>query len=113
VIYPQAMRELVAFLASRLAEQEQQATGWLDSDLEAGWGTLRDAAEQLLRDITAKRAHIARWRKVTKLLATANDPAVERNRAELRSVWLAYSNVLADDAQAYADHPDYREEWRP
>ena len=70
----------------------------------------QDPAREL-REVAAKRSHIERWREVDTWIAEDDRPTIIRN--ELLSVRRAYMLVLADDAQAYADHPDYREEWRP
>lgn len=63
-----------------------------------------------LAEVAAKRAHIARWEDVNRMLAEDETPGPIRN--ELLSVRRAYALVIADDAQPYADREGYREEWR-
>lgn len=66
---------------------------------------------RVLAEVAAKRARINRWEQANRLLPEGESPSVIRN--ELLSVRRAYALVLADDAQVYDQHPDYRLEWRP
>ncbi|MFD8937309.1 DUF6221 family protein [Streptomyces sp. NPDC059578] len=88
-----------------LAEGDQVATGSQDAlEAERGDHIARHDPARVLREVEAKRA-------------LADD--YERFVAERRRMmdgWDSYpeiSPVLTAFAAIYADHPDYREEWRP
>jgi hypothetical protein len=100
------MSDLVEFLRARLGEDEQVALGGdrespdmtyrLDERL--CWVSVTPA--RVLREVEAKRQTIERC-----LRAEIGDSG------DFGAITLA-ENVLADLALPYADHPDYREEWR-
>jgi hypothetical protein len=112
------MDDLIAFLRERIDEDEQAALPIIDymwdGDVvkrpyefyaEVHGHVLRHDPARVLADVAAKRAIM--------------DALVEADReaGNLISPEGAYANGLEAAvrrlADAYADHPDYREEWRP
>lgn len=97
------MSDLVAFLEERLAEDERTAgasaprryVGTSMTDLRPA-----EPESRALREVEAKRAMVARCQRDA--TDAANGTAYDLAR-----------EVLGDLAAVYADHPDYREEWRP
>lgn len=81
---------------------------------EADWGTLADAAhialhnpQRALREVEAMRFHLARY--FGALETQRRRPDDEGNNGYI----VAMSQVIKDDARIWADHPFYKEEWRP
>lgn len=122
----------VDFVTARIAEDERIARAAIADDCDqdggyedAEWLTTKclprfadDAAKmvrtfavprRILRDVEAKRRHIARWRYIDSLIPGTDDRIV---RNDLLSVRRAYVLVVTDDASTYADHPDFRSEWQ-
>lgn len=98
---------LVEFLTARLDEDEAAATRHLDDASGAGWG---DYPARVLREVAAKRA-------IVKLAAEADAKCPEDDWPEDGDMsWAPLSDVgrynLRALATVYADHPDFREEWR-
>lgn len=100
------MDELIPFLRARLDEDERAANAWLP----------------LGNPTAAQRDHIARH-DPARVLA---DVAAKREILRLAEIYAdeqfpnhdgGYADGMADAvallAASYADHPDYREEWRP
>lgn len=93
-----ASDDLAAFLRARLDQQYDEAYADREFSNLAG---VQEYADFIVRDIAAKR-RILDW--------------LERQRA-----WAAENNLWAYDdeeplkmlALPYADHHDYREEWKP
>lgn len=72
----------------------------------------RHSPAHALREVEAKRRHLARYNEVEQLLTDCPDhPSAVRN--ELLSVRRAYRLALQDDAAIWSDHPDYLAEWAP
>lgn len=120
------MDDLAAFLRARLDEDEQTARAatqgeWVWSrefvtppgyhhrtvgPLEPGdaWFIARHDPARVLREVDAKRQIIVQHERY----------AAERRR--MMGGWDPQSDdspILAALATVYADHPDYRDEWRP
>lgn len=120
--------ELVQFLRNRLADDERQAKAamtyaakdWFietsgivttgpegdvyTDDREVAEHIARHDPARVLREVAAKR----------ELLADYERFVAERRR--MMNGWDSYpetSPVLAAFAAVYADHPDFRDEWRP
>jgi hypothetical protein len=104
------MNDLAEFLLARIAEDEAEiaagadfavldTSGWMGH--AALWGQERALAEcSAKRDIVTELVdeHVTqRW--------TDARPTVRRS--------VRYPAVLQALARPYADHPDYRQEWRP
>lgn len=133
------MNDLIAFLHARIADDEQTARAategpWeVDSEQHAesistpdgttvvGGG--RWGSEASVFESTEDATHIARH-DPARVLAEANAKRLiiadyERFLAERRRAmggWDSYPDVsptMAALASVYADHPDYRDEWRP
>jgi hypothetical protein len=122
--------DLVEFLRARLAEDEKYARNafgdhndagpdWLEiwsGGLQVGSDVINTGDSQVsrfmerhdpartLREVEAKRRIISEYERYV----------AERRRA--MGGWDTYSEpspVIAALAAVYADHPDYRQEWRP
>jgi hypothetical protein len=93
--------ELVEFLTARLDEDESYAKH--DETPHSGPGS----TARVLREVEAKRA-IVRWG--ADVLTGIADAKAKNPRA-----WTGGNvagPILRDIASVYADHPDYRAEWR-
>lgn len=112
------MDELIAFLNERLAEDERLAIAARDEP-ETGWWWSEDAESaperhiarhdpaRVLADVAAKRAIVEAYEGAE--LERGDDPNDETRIADATTLrW-----VVCVLASAYAQHPDYREEWRP
>lgn len=88
----------------RDGEYEQWADGEdrLPNHIATWW--LIYAPARVLREVEAKRLIIERYEQQA---AKASENAMEEDR-----VW-TLEPILLDLALPYADHPDYRGEWRP
>ncbi|MEV8395931.1 MULTISPECIES: DUF6221 family protein [unclassified Streptomyces] len=110
--------DLVTFLSARLDEDEQIARE-ADPDLSAVFTRIEcfdtemaaderhimaHGPSRVLREIDAKRELLSRYEAMTAGLLVMT--GVEAILAEYRRVLLPHL------ALPYADHPDYREEWR-
>ena len=83
--------DLVAFLRARLDDDQGYAVAF--------------GKKQLLRDVEAKRRIIAIYEEAVPQYQAHRDwPAGELD---------GLRTAIACLATAYADHPDYREEWKP
>jgi len=124
------MDDLIAFLRARLDEDEQvaRATMWDGSGNRAEWSLpasatvnvggdefyagdrtianhiVRQAPARVLREAEAKRRILYLAEQLPKV--TASMDMFDNHRD-------AWAEVLKQLALPYADHPDYREEWRP
>ena len=107
---------LTEFLLARIAEDEDRVRReqtLRDEDAYPNYWTSPDASEweraitpaRVLAECEAKRAIIDRLRHVE-----AGVLLVGGDMTNYRSALLCASRALA---LPYADHPDYREEWRP
>ena len=96
---------LVEFLLARLAEDERipkmlEARGWLDDDPGGPYEQGADgpyvevSARRVLAEVEAKRRIVERF-----------------VRGDTDDLWGPEIGALL--ALPYADHPDYRQEWRP
>jgi len=122
---------LTEFLLARIAEDEEDAraadgTRWLHSDKVVTFeafgpdGDYVDASSPISVDTRDNGWHIVRWSPARVLAeCKAKRRLLERASPEARTTaQLVAVAALADDALRllalpYADHPDYREEWRP
>lgn len=125
---------LVEFLLARIAEDEEDP--WRGAEL-VGSDRIVGTAEQkaleeeerewvarILAECAAKRAIVERHATITEAtrqaaanyqawLDNAPDPYPEvSSRAHAQDVAAELEDVLHHLAAVYADHPDYREEWR-
>jgi hypothetical protein len=99
---------LTEFLLARYAEDEEWAKTAGDAYLRqhglAAWLSEPPTPglfSRVLADLEAKRQIVAMWQK-----ANAN----REGTSDIESV---LDDVLRLLATPYADHPDYREEWKP
>lgn len=65
---------------------------------------------RVLREVEAKREFLDFAVRTRDL---AEQQPTEGQARDLRVKWAAYLTALKFDALRYADHPDYREEWKP
>jgi hypothetical protein len=115
--------ELVAFLRARLDKDEAIACA-ADTELSAVFiriavfdpemaaderHIMRHKPVRVLREVEAKRRTVALYEEA---VAGTHD-ASRTNAATWRPIVTVLEPVLRDLALPYADHPDYREEWRP
>lgn len=129
--------DLVAFLRARLHEDEQSAkaaatresggASWSligdhESEVQAGSGLrvarrtppvlarhiARHDPARVLRNVAVNRELVAMYEKALRDAESAEDLI----RVPARMALLALRPVLPQLASVYADHPDYREEWR-
>lgn len=90
---------LTEFLLARISDQEAVARRWLDVGTQVVINPLLVIAEcEAMRNIV-------HW------FITLNDYGPEDDHDA--GYWDALSDCLKALALPYADHPDYREEWRP
>src|SRR6266702_3995963 len=131
------MDDLIAFLNARLGEDEAAATAALESEWFAhvtefasadqyeafgdlavdycqwlpdeadGAHVARHDPARVLREAASKRAHIRMWEAFAKNFTHIDETVFEFAKRE------ALEDVLAHDAAAWGDHPDYRQEWKP
>lgn len=98
------MDDLIQFLHARYDDEQRNAEAYLSEVL----GTrLEDDARFRLTDIEAKRRILAGIER--RRSHGENDPWESAN-AETDGM---ASEVLGSLVLPYADHPDYRQEWRP
>ena len=88
--------DLTDFLLARIAEEDQSSVHYEHCAVHY-WECDCSATEQLERQLEAQRRIVERCSAVD---------------VGMPSTHLA-QGILAEMATAYADHPDYREEWRP
>ncbi|GEA87441.1 DUF6221 family protein [Cellulomonas cellasea] len=119
--------ELTDFLLARLAEDEDDARGRLAGDAPVGTDGRRSAGspERVLAACTAQRHVVDAYVAVTGESAAAvaagipfvgvdTLAAAESTMASMQLVAAStYDRVLRWYAEVHADHPDYREDWRP
>ena len=102
------MNALAAFLRARLADDE----AWAANALSRRFAPIPNAterpgtAERVLADVEAKRAIVEDFEVYARDLREAPS---EFARGRRHAALLAVTRL----ATAYADHPDYRQEWRP
>lgn len=101
--------DLVAFLRARLDEDEWAARVAKDAAAKRTHyrASLTDRADRELREVAAARQLVDAYAEVADM--DTEDP--EPEFAYGRAVGLGIAVRLL--AVSYADHPDYREEWRP
>lgn len=114
---------IVEFLEARLAADERMCTltpggTYRVHSLDGGTEADEEAVQQyyhrfqpewMARDLAAKRAIIADYRKIADSPASI-DPFVSR----VGEGWMdAFERVVKTIATAYADHPDYDQDWAP
>jgi len=97
------MLTLTDFLLARIAEDEEDAYDWRT--------TRRSHYDRVIDDCEAKRRIVARATAAEEALHQPGlDDSAYFIRLSCRDSWRL---ALADLALPYADHPDYRQEWRP
>lgn len=139
---PSQTLTLTTFLLARIAEDEASARAadgrawWVEGVSPSGVAYIHDAAtgkpvsldaverhahhitrhdpERVLAECEAKRAIVGLWQRLdaeirSKAVPGAIDNEVDGLRMARFGVLLAMKTL----ALPYADHPDYREEWRP
>lgn len=97
---------IVEFLLARIAEDETEARECSDPYAQGNWrtyendvGTIAMTKDRALAECAAKRAIVER-----------NEPYDDiQVRRQTRTL---AGDTLRDLAAVYADHPDYREEWK-
>ena len=127
--------ELVEFLLARIAEDEAEIGPILGPDESAGpngigWAevgaisdVLMSSHRRALAECEAKRRIVERcrpqyvvlYRESERPLASAFDQSTVKTEGHSGPIWPfeGAESILRDLAAVYADHPDYREEWRP
>lgn len=116
------MNELVAFLRARLEDDEERAFAaraqWDDEDARQEWNDLPEASfaharnldpARVLREVEAKRRILDRYEDA---VVRREDPDHSQLAAQVQIQEYA-DWVIPLLAVPYADHPDYRQEWRP
>lgn len=108
---------LTEFLLARIADDEAEA-----ADMLASWdGDLGDPdatpfvqwGNRVLAECEAKR-RIVEWCGFITTCATHRAPVISCRECEAAEMASGYDErVLEFLALPYADHPDYRPEWRP
>jgi hypothetical protein len=102
--------EIVEFLRARLGEDEQVARRAGDSFRQIGETGVIVATE----GSRAEECASANWAGVAKHIARHDPARVLRGVSVRRQILKGASRpILALLALEYADHPDYRDEWRP
>lgn len=109
---------VVEFLLARIAEDEAAAKA--ADAVPAPWGFWDDA--RVLAECEAKRRVIERcrpqyavlYRESERLLASAFDQETMKTVGHSGPIWpfAGAEDTLRALAAVYADHPDYRDEWR-
>lgn len=118
------MNDIAAFLRARLDEREQRAKDWTDAEQpyeehDAGECPTCDRRrraivnmldhdeidepEFVLADVAAKRQMLKVW----------PDNFAQWSASEANAARAVKDRMLRLLALPYADHPDYREEWKP
>ena len=99
---------LTEFLLARIAEDEREATACLDQYMRGDGGTKSRWVRQLA-ECEAKRRIVERHRG----FGFDEEWAPEGYCGECEGTLSSPCATLRLLALPYADHPDYREEWRP
>jgi hypothetical protein len=103
------MTTLTEFLLARIAEDEDVAQMAPPGPWKVRYGPARVLAEcEAKRQIVANtdKSNVERWGGPLDGQASSEDgPA--------RAYWRGQEYVCSILAAVYADHPDYREEWKP
>jgi hypothetical protein len=112
------MTDLADFLLARIAETETVARAAMPA--EGDWVTVTDGSgdevvlgmsgTRVIAECDAKRRIVALYLASRDGLAKETD---ELRRLLAETINESYVEVLEQLALLYADHPDYREEWRP
>jgi hypothetical protein len=97
--------DLVQFLRQRLADDLEEIEGYDGSwnDVDGCWGVHIDPA-RVLAEVEAKRRVMGRHHNFQGWCAGCGNDLTHR---------ISDCPELRDLAAPYADHPEYREEWRP
>ncbi len=101
------MSDIADFLLARIADDEKVAEAAIGTGYDLGYRLAVDEVEghrsgvhidpdRVLAECEAKRRIVEEWGRVERLGTNGFGPGVLRHLASV-----------------YADHPDYREEWRP
>jgi hypothetical protein len=106
---------LVAFLKARLDEDEAAAKAWLpfgNPDAAARDHVARYDPGRVLAEVDAKREVIRLYEDTIATIEMLKSHGWQSTSAHEVAAE-SYLNVIRAHAAAYADHPDYRDEWRP
>lgn len=111
------MDGLIAFLRARLDERAEMvrranavSMNGIETIDEEAWSFLADP-DWALADVAAKRAIVRMAELADQAVTTGSRFAwINAQDSGARSVLMT---ALAELALPYADHPDYREEWKP
>jgi hypothetical protein len=118
------MDELIAFLRARLDEDEQVALAAKGHRVFDGTGIVADrdrsvtlgshVATHIARHDPARvLADVEAKRQIIEGFAELHHNPARHTDAVLHLQWNVLRHVVLVLAQPFADHPDYREEWRP
>lgn len=101
---------ITEFVLARIAEDEAaaQAEALVDSQHMARWSPVR-----VLAECTAKRTIVEAFEELGKFLAQSSDSGDEDVVTGARDMFAGLMIAVRVHAEVYADHPDYRPEWRP
>jgi hypothetical protein len=72
----------------------------------------RWSPDRVLVDIAAKRTIVETYEELGRVLAKAVDSGRADEAAVTRNLFAGLQVAVLAHAMAFADHPDYREEWR-
>jgi hypothetical protein len=104
------MTDLADFLRARYAERREQVQGHDSNynDADGCWGLHEDPAD-VLADLDTKRRIVDAYAEVAEFYQP--DPGERYEIADGHAA--ALHDVVCLFASVYANHPDYRQEWRP
>lgn len=96
------INELAAFLRARLGEDQAAALTWAERDMRP------------LREVAAKRTLVTIYTEQDgyDLPSGVNEGRDPDERERDQALLEAFEDTLRILGQVYADHPDYRPEWR-
>src|SRR4051812_45233684 len=113
-----AMPDLAEFLLARIAETETIARAAMPA--EGDWVTVTDGSgEEVILGLSGTRvlAECDAKRRIVELYLASREGLAEETdqvrRLLAETIADSYVEVLKQLALLYADHRDYREEWRP
>jgi hypothetical protein len=92
---------LANFLIARIAESAEYWQARRPREID------RQSIDRVLADFEAKRRIVAKARTMAEMAAERPDDSFPSNAVAI------YEGTMRDFAAAYADHPDYRDEWLP
>jgi hypothetical protein len=113
---------ITEFLEARIAEDEETARdaneqrlwSWSQHDrmiINDSGHMQRFTPTRVLAECQAKRAILDEWARLDVDARELADPEAMTDETHTGLVW-AYLDIFKHLAAVYADHPDYRDEWR-